>query len=279
MPRIMPWKSVSTARRSRSESDEQPKASTTHSIPLIRASPLSLGLPAFRAEFTGARNGLAALATEFRAGRGRARSSGARCCRCRATAARTGSGRLFHSVHHRLAHGDARAKPGAYANGPSALIPGSNRDRLGHLILREFAHVPENVHADALVEHFLKLFGKRKILDDESIERQAVVRERGLKLLADFFCNRALAGGHIEKRHLAAGKRVGRFHYDPVKQLGFEISHMVEVARAADFRVERLRIVNVVGINSETAQTNSTELLVADGDGILCAPVLVGLNA
>src|SRR6202451_862290 len=54
---------------------------------------------------------------------------------------------------------------------------------------------------------------------------------------------------------------------------------MIDIARAADFRVEGLRIRDVVGINSEAAQANRTELFVANGDGIGRAPVLVGLNA
>src|SRR5271168_5117741 len=149
----MPWKSVSTARRSRSESDEQPKASTTHSIPLMLASPLRLGLPAFRTEFAGARDGLAAFAAEF---------CGCACCSARSRRSRTtaaGGARcgLLHGVHHRLPHRDARAKPGAYANRSASFIASGNRNGLRHLVLRKFAHVSKDVHADALVEHFLQL--------------------------------------------------------------------------------------------------------------------------
>src|SRR5580704_15822577 len=210
MPRIMPWKSVSTARRSRSESDEQPKASMTHSTPLMLASPLSLRLPAFGAEFAGARNGLAALTAEFR-------GCGSRCARrrrSRATAARSTRSGLFHGVHHRLTHRDTRAKSCAYADCSAAFIPSSNWNCLRHLILRELAHVSEDVHADALVENLLQLVGERKIFDDESIESQAIVGERGLELLVDFFGKRALVGGHIEKRNLAARKGVGHFGDD-----------------------------------------------------------------
>src|SRR5277367_817265 len=161
MPRIMPWKSVSTARRSRSESDEQPKASMTHSTPLMLASPLRLGLPAFRTEFAAARDGLAALAAEFRAGRSRAAGSRRASCRgSRATASIARSG-LFHRVHHGLAHRDARAQARAYADRSAAFIPSGDRNGLRHLILRELAHVSEHIHADSLIEHFLKLFRKR----------------------------------------------------------------------------------------------------------------------
>src|SRR5580658_7670112 len=227
----MPWKSVSTARRSRSESDEQPKASTTHSTPLMLASPLSLRLPAFRAEFACAWNGLAALAAKFR-GCGSCRASSRRS---RASATRSARSGLFHGVHHRLAHGHARAKPGADADCSSALIPGGNRNCLRHLILRELAHVSEHVHADALVEDFLQFLGERKIFDDEAIERQAVIRERGLELLVDFFRERALAGCHIEKGHLATRKSIGHFGNDGVAKLAFEIGDIVDVARTADF--------------------------------------------
>src|SRR5580658_3428612 len=134
----MPWKSVSTARRSRSESDEQPKASTTHSIPLMLASPLRLGLPAFRTEFARARDGLAALAAEF-CGRGSCCSGRRRGC---ATTDRTGRGGLFHRVHHCLTHGHARSKPGAHSDRSATLIPSGNRNRLRHLVLRELPHVP-----------------------------------------------------------------------------------------------------------------------------------------
>src|SRR5580692_7064203 len=142
------------ARRSRSESDEQPKASTTHSTPLMSASPLRLRLPAFRAEFTTARDGLAALAAEFCAWRSCAGSGCACRSRCRATAS-IARGGLLHGVHHGLAHRDARAKPRADANRSATFICGCDRNRLSHLILREFAHVSEHVHADALVEYFL----------------------------------------------------------------------------------------------------------------------------
>src|SRR5580658_129315 len=169
MPRIMPWKSVSTARRSRSESDEQPKASTTHSTPLMLASPLRLRLPAFRTEFAGTRDGLAAFAAEFCGRRGTAR--GARQRRATASIARSG---LFNGVHHGLAHGDARAETRADADGSAAFIRGGNGNRLRHLVLRELAHVSEHVHADALIENLLQLLGQRKILDNETVERQAV---------------------------------------------------------------------------------------------------------
>src|SRR5690349_14589577 len=159
MPRIIPWKSVSIALRSRSDSDEQPKASTTHSIPLMPASPLGLRLPAFRAELARARDGLAALAAEFR-GRG----CGTRRRRRRAPSARGRRGGLLHRVHHRLAHGDSRAQPGAHANRSSTLVCRGDRNGLRHLVLRELAHVSEHVHADALVEHFLKFVWKRKVL-------------------------------------------------------------------------------------------------------------------
>src|SRR5271170_4327927 len=217
MPRIMPWKRVSTARRSRSESDEQPKASTTHSTPLIRASPLGLGLPAFRTEFAGARDRLAALAAEFCGGRSRR----ARSRWSRATAPWGTRSGLLHGVHHRLTHGDARAKSGANANCSPTFIPGGNRNRLRHLILRELAHVSEHVHADALVEDFLQFVGERKIFDDKGVKRQSIVCKRRLELLGDFFGNRALARGHIEKRHLAGGKSIRHFGNDGVAKLAF----------------------------------------------------------
>src|SRR5579859_2638743 len=275
MPRIMPWNRVSTARRSRSDSDEQPKASTTHSIPLMPSSPLSLRLSTFRAELAGARDGLAALAAKFCGRRGSAR----RCRRRSSTATRSRGCGLLHGVHHRLAHSHPGAESGAHANRSAAFIRGSNRNGLRHLILRELAHVAEHVHADALVEHFLKLFGKREIFDDEAVERKAVIRKRGLELLADFFGNRALAGGHIEKRYLAGCERIRHLGNDGVAQLAFEIGDAIEVARAADFRVESLRVRDVIGINSEAAEANRAELFVSYRDGILRAPVLVGLDA
>src|SRR5579863_9467156 len=130
MPRIMPWKSVSTAWRSRNESDEQPKASTTHSIPLMRVSPLRLGLSTFRAEFAGTRDGLATLTAEFCVGSccGGARGSGS----CATASWRRRSG-LLDGVHHRLAHGNARAKPSAHADGSATFIPGGNWNGLRDL--------------------------------------------------------------------------------------------------------------------------------------------------
>src|SRR5690242_16912922 len=181
MPRIIPWNSVSIVLRSRSDSDEQPKASTTHSIPLMPASPLRLRLPAFRAELARARDGLSALAAEFR-GRG--------CCTCgcwrRATSAGGRRSRLLHRVHHRLAHGDSRAQPGAHPDCSATFVGGGNRNSLRHLVLSELSHVAEHVHANALVEHFLKLIWKRKVLHHEAIETQAVLGKCRFEVLIDF---------------------------------------------------------------------------------------------
>src|SRR5689334_8272831 len=181
MPRIIPWKSVSIALRSRSDSDEQPKASTTHSIPLMPASPLRLRLPAFRAELARARDGLAALAAEFR-GRGR----GTCGCWRRAASAGRRSGGLLYRVHHRLAHGDPRAQPGTDADCSATFVGGGNRNSLRHLVLSELSHVAEHVHANALVEHFLKLVWKRKVLHHKSIETQTVLGKCRFEVLIDF---------------------------------------------------------------------------------------------
>src|SRR5581483_2943036 len=50
------------------------------------------------------------------------------------------------------------------------------------------------------------------------------------------------------------------------------------VAGAAHLAIERLRISDVVGVNSETAQADSAEFFIADGDRVGCSPVLVDLQ-
>src|SRR5437660_1521951 len=50
-------------------------------------------------------------------------------------------------------------------------------------------------------------------------------------------------------------------------------------AGAADLAVERFRVAQVIRVNAEAAKTNGAEFLVADGNGILRAPMLVGLNS
>src|SRR6266446_4656634 len=134
---------------SRSDCDEHPKASTTHSIPLMVAVALHLGLSAFRTEFSAARDGLAAFAAEFGFGSGSSGHSG-----CRSTGRRRS--RFLHGVHHGLSHSHACAETRAHSDSASALITRRDGNGLRYLILRELAHVTEHVHADALVEHFLQ---------------------------------------------------------------------------------------------------------------------------
>ncbi len=80
---------------------------------------------------------------------------------------------FFQGVHHGLAHRDAGPEARAYASGTPAFIGCGDRDGLCDLVLRVPAHVADHVHADALIEHFLQLVGKRKILDDEAVECEA----------------------------------------------------------------------------------------------------------
>ena len=145
--------------------------------------------------------------------------------------------------------------------------------------MRVLAHVTEHVHADALVEHFLQFVRKRKVFDHQGVQGESIFREGRFEGLADLFGKRALIRGHIEEGHLAGGKRVGHLRDYGVAQLAFEIRDAIEVARAADLAVERFGIAQVIGVNAEATKTDSPEFLVADGDGILRAPVLVGLNS
>src|SRR6266700_4662918 len=154
---------------SRSDCDEHPKASTTHSIPLMAGVALHLGFSAFRTEFGAARDGLATFATEFGFGRG---SSG----HGRRRSASGRRGRFLDRVHHGLAHGHACAETRAHSYRASAFVRGRDGDSLRHLILRKFAHVAKHVHADALVEHFLQLVRKRKVFDYKAVEGESIFR-------------------------------------------------------------------------------------------------------
>src|SRR5208282_6407812 len=111
------------------------------------------------------------------------------------------------------------------------------------------------------------------------IQLEAVVSEAGLKTFGYLVGKRALVGGHIKEGHLAGGERIRHFGDDGVAKLAFEIGNAIDIASTADFRVERFRVFQMIGINAETAKADGAELLVANGDGILRAPVLIGLDA
>ena len=80
----------------------------------------------------------------------------------------------------------------------------------------KFAHVAEDVHADALIEHFLQLVGQRKIFDHKAIQREPIVRERRFEGFADLLGECALVRGHIQERHLAGGESIRHFSNDGV---------------------------------------------------------------
>jgi hypothetical protein len=236
-----------------------------------------LGLATFRAELAGARDRFAALLAEFR---GRACCSGSGRSGGASTAAggSLAGSRAFHGFHHGLADGHARAKTCAYSDGATTFVCGGDGDRLRDFVLREFAHVADHVHADALVENLLQLVGQREIFDVEGVQRNAVLGECRFELLADFFGERPLAGCHVEKGNLAICEGVGHFRDDGIAELTFEVGDAIEIAGAADLAVKNLCVGQVVGINAEASQANGAEFLVADGDGIGRAPVLIGLR-
>src|ERR1043166_4473005 len=66
---------------------------------------------------------------------------------------------------------------------------------------------------------------------------------------------------------------------DRVAQLALEVRDRVDVARAADVQVEGFGIGNLVGIDPERTHAHRAELLVADGDRVRGAPLLVELQA
>ena len=81
------------------------------------------------------------------------------------------------------------------------------------------------------------------------------------------FCPTAdLVGGHVEERHAAVGERVRHAADDGVAKLALEIGDLIQIARAADFRVEHPRIADALGIDPKAAQPDRAEIFVADGD-------------
>src|SRR5580704_6807551 len=187
----------------RSASGEQPKASMTHSTPFMGctwpgewpaisavAARSRLGLAAFGAELCRTRNLFAALGAELCSC-----ASGPAGCRrrlLRRSRLLLSLSRILHGIRHRLADGHSRAETCADSDSTAAFIGRGDRNRLSDFVLREFAHVADHVQADALIEDLLQLVGQRKIFDVEGVEREAVVAERGRKLLGDFLRENAL---------------------------------------------------------------------------------------
>src|SRR5579872_2531695 len=156
-----------------SASGEQPKASMTHSTPFMGCTFES------QRRYAGcwivvarSRLGLAALGAELCRTRDLFPAFGAKLCCCAACAAccrwrllrwsrlLLSRGSILHRIRHRLADGHACAKARADSDCTAAFVCGGDRNRLSNFVLREFIHVADHVHADALIEDLLQLIGQ-----------------------------------------------------------------------------------------------------------------------
>ena len=146
------------------------------------------------------------------------------------------------------------------------------------LILGVVAQVADDIHADPLVELLLEFVGQRQILDDERIERETKVDENRRHLFAE--CSRQFyqVRGHVEEWDLAAREGVRHATKDRIAQMIVEVRYHVHVARTAHLLVKEEGIGDVIRVDAESAQSDHAEVLVADRDWILCAPLLVGLQ-
>ncbi len=122
---------------------------------------------------------------------------------------------------------------------------------MGDLVLRVPSHIADHVHADALIEDLLQFFGKGKVLHDEAVKGEAELRERGLHLSRDSLGERDLIRCHIQERDIAACECVGDSAHDGVAQLSLKILDAIDVACAADLRIELFRIHQVVAVDAE----------------------------
>ena len=107
--------------------------------------------------------------------------------------------RSAHRAHHRLPHGDPGAAPDARSGSASGVI-GRRLDRFGSLKPSEAAHVSDDAHAGALIEHLLDFGGERNVFHVELGELQPVAPELvfqlGLGLAREFVILRS----QVERR-------------------------------------------------------------------------------
>src|SRR6266481_9426235 len=119
-------------------------------MPFIPGYSLRLSLTAVRAKLADFRNGFSAIQAEL----GFRTHGGARDGRT--AFGRTGRASLLEGIHHGLAHGDSSAEPCADSRRSAALVCGSHWNRLRQLVRGIPAHVPDHIHANALVENLLQ---------------------------------------------------------------------------------------------------------------------------
>ncbi len=206
-------------------------------------------------------------------GRARRGARGPRRLRARRRRSRR-SGR----VHHLLRHHQARAQSDAGPRQPAALIGGGYGHGLRYLELRVPPHVADHVHADALIEQLLQLFGQRDIFHCEVIQQQTEFGEHGPHGSQHALAELRLVRGQIDEVDAGVAEHVGHLAHNSVAQLPFKLGHGVGRARTAHLLVEDFRIGNAVGVNAECAHTHRAEFLIANRNRLRRAPLLVGLQ-
>src|SRR5882724_5965663 len=268
---MMRLKRSSRSIKSRRDSALHPRASTIHSVPFVMGGRetlctterrrtlrildfslylrlavlkiLRLRFAALGAELGRPCDGLSTFSAEFRAGCSGTRNgcSGGTRSRCAST-----RGSLTNGTHHCLAHGDTRAESGADAHCAPALIGGGNGNCLGYVVLREFVHIADHVHADACIQKLLQFFRQREVLNVERVEREPEFSERRAGLGGDLLGDLCLIGSHIKEWDLAFGEGGGHIRDDGVAQLAFEFGYCVFITRATDLAEENFGVSNVI---------------------------------
>ncbi|MPM37640.1 hypothetical protein SDC9_84258 [bioreactor metagenome] len=189
---------------------------------------------------------------------------------------------MLQVLRQHLAQRHASAQAHGIARNATALARafGKLGDGLCGLVLHELAHVvADHAHADLLVQNLLQLFGQRHVLHRHAFELQADLLQRGRKVLAQRIGKHHLVGSQVEERHTAGRNRRADVLQDQTAQLAVQVVHRIGIARARDLGVEQLRVRHAVGVVAERAQAHHAEILVADGNGLRRAPLLVDLLA
>ena len=195
------------------------------------------------------------------------------CC----TGCRTASHGLPHRPHHRLAHCHARTQASADTR-RAAFVGGGNRNALRGVVLRQLIQVAGDIHADALIQHFLQCFRQRDVLHRELVQLQAVAgkgfRQLGFQLRAQL----VLIRRHVDEGDAGLREQITHARHHHAAQLAVEVVHRVAFAAAGDFLVELGHIHQLVAIQAKCADLHHAEFLVADGDCLRRAPFAIQLQ-
>ena len=112
-----------------------------------------------------------------------------------------------------------------------------------------------------------------------AIQFQTKLLKFGGQLCGECLRKHQLVGGQVQERNAAAGDGVADVLQHQAAQLAVQVNRAVTVARARDFGVKQLGVGHPKAVVAKGAQAHRTKVLVADGDRLRCAPLLIDLLA